>query len=394
MQFFCKIQINNDKILLINNWLKEKAYKWLIKKENINDTELNIYIILMTINYNNSGNLKKVLSHYVFNKFDNIIVVKLLNSDKNLSGILREYFITDNLPKIYSKNMFENMTVFKYLPKELYKIMSQYNMDDVPKIPSVSCSYCKKEFKKKFNLSRHEVKCKLNSNNLLQTVKTLKNELRTTDELKKQNDKIINILENNHQNISSPNQLNIANITNNGSNNINIIVNNNSVTKINKLNFYFANTIDIDTFIDKYQNDPKYKLTFEESRILLENTEANGYISFSKDLFYYLKCKYRQQYQDLNNNNIDNNDVFVLPFLNYDVNCRNHYEKTPAEWKIINSDKNIRKIISISKDHIFDHHNKLVYICGKDSKSAVNDLLRHSDYKINISDVENNQIKH
>jgi hypothetical protein len=398
MQFFCKIKTNHNKLLLINKWLTEKAYKWLMKNESINETELNVYI-LMCNSYTNSGNLKKVMNYYIFNTQninEDAFEIRLINSDKNLVKVLKEFFIKYELPGIYSKTIFENINVVRYVPREIYKLMIQSDNNELgeKKTPALNCLYCKKNFKKKFNLDRHQFKCKLNSNTLILKVSDLKTKLHDNDELKKQNDKIINILENNQQSILTPtNQLNIANITNNGSNNINIIVNNNTVTKIDKLNFYFANTIDIDTFIDNYQNDPKYKLTFEESQILLENTEANGYISFTKDLFYYLKCKYRQQYEDLNNNKIDKNDVFVLPFLNYDVNCRNHYEKTPDDWKIINSDKNIRKIISISKDHIFDHHNKLVYICGKDIKSAVNDLLRQSDYKINVSDMENKNTK-
>ena len=369
---------NND--TMINN----KCNIYNIKTYYINSDKNFIKYLLNFIDINNLKNLTNTF------ETDSLKIYKY--SQKNIIEQLKNTFLEKNQTKNKNKelnntnnnNVINNNNTNNNL-KEIfnYKDQSQSKKKD-----DLKCNYCKKDFSKLSNVKRHEKNCKqnLNNNNLLIKIQSLETELKLREELEKKNEHIIKLLE-------KEKEIEYINITNT-SNNLNVIVNNNFTnSKKDKLNLFFENTIDIDTFIDKYQNDPRYKLTEEETKCLLEITEANGYISFANGVFYFLKNKYKLQLEDLTKTKLDNNDMFVLPFINGDGNCRNHYEKKPEEWAIISSTDKIKKIISISKDQIYNHHNKPIFICGRDTVSTVNTLLRNSDYKSVISDTDIDMIK-
>ncbi len=78
MQFFCKITTKNDKVSLIENWINDKSVKWMIKTEELENDLITIYSIFLSEYYSNSGNIKKVLNNYVFNKqTNNIDLIKI-----------------------------------------------------------------------------------------------------------------------------------------------------------------------------------------------------------------------------------------------------------------------------------------------------------------------------
>jgi hypothetical protein len=166
--------------------------------------------------------------------------------------------------------------------------------------------------------------------------------------------------------------------------NINIINPINLTTKKDKLNHYLSNIIDIDTFIKNYETNQKYQLTYDESKLLLENTESNGYKSFANGLSHYINNKYNLQMIDLLG--IDLNKQHILPFINNDLNCRSHLEKIPESWEITNMNDKIKQILIISNKQIYNHHQKRCIFTETEGKSIVNILLRKSNYK----NVENN----
>ncbi len=410
MQCFCKIETNSNIFICLQYWMNEKSVKWMLQKKEITSDKYIFEIILITNKYSNSANLSKTLKNYImtFNNDSMInnkchiydIKTYYINSDTVFMKYLLNFIDINNLKNLTDKFETETLKIYKYsqkniieqlkntfLEKNQTKNKNKETKEQNKKKDNLKCNYCKKDFSKLSNVKRHEKICKqnLNNNNLLIKIHSLETELKLREELEKKNEHIIKLLEKEKEK-----EIEYINITNT-SNNLNVIVNNNFTnhnanSKKDKLNLFFENTIDIDTFIDKYQNDPRYKLTEEETKCLLEITEANGYISFANGVFYFLKNKYKLQLEDLTKTKLDNNAMFVLPFVNGDGNCRNHYEKKPEEWAIISSTDKIKKIISISKDQIYNHHNKPIFICGRDTVSTVNTLLRNSDYKSVISD--------
>lgn len=423
MQCFCRIETNTNIFICLQYWMNEKSIKWIIQKKQINENKFIFEIILITNKYSNSANLSKTLKNYImtFNNDTMInnkchiynIKTNYINSDKVFIKYLLNFIDINNLKNLNNTFESETLKIYKYSQKNIIEqlkntyleknqtksktidtnnkeINNNSKEEPIKKKDHLKCNYCKKDFSKLSNVKRHEKICKqnLNNNNLLIKIQSLETELKLRKELEKKNEHIIKLLE-------KEKEIEYINITNT-SNNLNVIVNNNFTntntnnnnTKKDKLNLFFENTIDIDTFIDKYQNDPRYKLTEEETKCLLEITEENGYISFANGIFYFLKNKYKLQLEDLTKTKLDNNAIFVLPFVNGDGNCRNHYEKKPEEWTIISSTDKIKKIISISKDQIYNHHNKPIFICGRDTVSTVNTLLRNSDYKSVISDAD------
>ena len=177
------------------------------------------------------------------------------------------------------------------------------------------------------------------------------------------------------------NQLNQIGINNN---HINITNHNGKIpNKKDKLNLYFNNTIDFDTFIEKYKQDSRYQLTFEESRTLLENAEHSGINSYGHGLYTYLKKKCLQMTESPNNtNNTNTTDEIIMPFVNTDSNLRSHYEMTKEGWTRITSDDKIKKLVVISNDHIYTHHKKFIPLTSRQKQSVTNILLRKSDFKM------------
>ena len=172
------------------------------------------------------------------------------------------------------------------------------------------------------------------------------------------------------------NQLNQIGINNNQ---INIMNYNGKLhSKKDKLNLYFNNTIDFDTFIEKYKQDSRYQLTYDETKVLLENAEHLGINSYGHGLYTYLKKKCLQM------NELPNNtpDELIMPFVNTDSNLRSHYEMTKDGWSRITSDDKIKKLVVISNDHIYTHHKKFIPLTSRQKQSVTNILLRKSDFKL------------
>jgi hypothetical protein len=185
----------------------------------------------------------------------------------------------------------------------------------------------------------------------------------------------LNNIQNLLENIKNP----IQNV-NNVQNNVNVQINNTYISKKDKLNSYYKDMIDIDTFTDNYKNNTKYHLTKDEAKVLLENSENMGIPTYGEGLYTYLKKKYCLQLEDLTGKEVKHYES-ILPFINNDTNLRSHYELTKDGWSLVKTNDKIKKIVNISDQQIFEHHNKFIcYSSKKGKNTVVNIFLRKSDY--------------
>jgi hypothetical protein len=229
------------------------------------------------------------------------------------------------------------------------------------------CLTCNKKYIKQRNLENHAIKCQLKKSN---DIALIKNKLK---KLQLQNQslelKIIN------------NTKNINNIKIDKSININTI--NNNISKIENLNINFGDVIDINTFIDNYKN--QYGLTNKQTEILLENYKNGGINSCISSLVYYLKESAIQQYKEIKGKDIPMSDI-ILPFILSDKCIRDHFEKNDSgKWDKTIVVDNIKKIVGITDDHVYKHHNTHLQLNDQHKKKLINGVLKSSDYsKLNL----------
>jgi hypothetical protein len=159
----------------------------------------------------------------------------------------------------------------------------------------------------------------------------------------------------------------------------NIQINNNiNLTKIQNLNLNFGDVIDINTFIDNYKN--QYGLSNKQTETLLENYKHGGINSCINTLVYYLKESAIQQYKELKGKEIPMTDI-ILPFILSDKYIREHFEKKiSGDWDKTSVLDNIKKIVGITDDHVYKHHNTYMYLSDSQKKKLVNGVLKASGY--------------
>ena len=145
------------------------------------------------------------------------------------------------------------------------------------------------------------------------------------------------------------------------------------------LDKFLHHVLDIDTFTENYKNDPDSFLSKDESQVLLENSETNGIDGYCEGLNTYLKKKYCLQLAKITGESKKYHEC-VLPYISNDSNLRSHYEKTNNGWVLVKSTDKIMKLLNISDQQIYTHHNKFVRYPKKGKKKAINILLRKSDY--------------
>ncbi len=210
--------------------------------------------------------------------------------------------------------------------------------------------------------------------------KELKNKLE-----KKELEKQLEIKEIENKNLQLINDSKNKKITNK----INVEINNINICKLKYLNSNFSNVIDINTFIENYKT--KYGLTNEQSLTLLENSQEGGINSCISSLVYYLKDSAIKQYKEIKGQEIARNDV-VLPFLLSDKSLRDHFEKSiNGKWDKTTMNDNIKKIVTITNDHVFKHHKQFINISGHQNKRLMNGILKASCYSL-LSNITNPEL--
>jgi hypothetical protein len=147
------------------------------------------------------------------------------------------------------------------------------------------------------------------------------------------------------------------------------------ITKQNNLNVYFGEMIDFDTFIENYKT--KFSLTYDETKVLLENYHHSGIKSYGNGLFSILKKNCAKQLSELIGEDVD---TPILPFVLSDSGLRNHLEKTPGGWIPASTRDKIKKLVVISNDQIYKHHNDCIPMSAYEKELVTNSILRKSDY--------------
>jgi hypothetical protein len=159
----------------------------------------------------------------------------------------------------------------------------------------------------------------------------------------------------------------------------NIQINNNlNISKVQYLNLNFSDVIDINTFIENYKN--QYGLSNKQTETLLDNYRNGGINSCITTLVYYLKESAIQQYKELKGKEISMPDI-ILPFILSDKYIREHFEKNVSgDWDKTSVMDNIKKIVGITDDHVYKHHNTYMYLSDSQKKKLVNGVLKASGY--------------
>lgn len=392
----------------LHYWLESHANKWIIT--NFLQESKKLVCIFSTKNESTISNhvislLKSCFSgkdkkSVTISKFKfNIFINNKINNNIQFINHLKEYFFTNVTDfNNISSNIFKNIQL-KYYTKNYLLSLLRKNIQDQDKNkdkeilfqeeknesniiesnedekneyikndkPNFICQFCNKIFKTSSNLNRHQkLHCNLKINNtLLEEFKSLKSNLKY--DLKGVT-KITQIVK----------SLNPSNtIVNSNNNTINIQVNNLSKQKM--LDKFLHHVIDIDTFTENYKNDPDSFLSKDESQVLLENSETNGIDGYCEGLSTYLKKKYCLQLAKITGESKKYNEC-ILPYISNDYNLRSHYEKTNNGWILVKSTDKIMKLLNISDQQIYNHHNKFVRYPKKGKKKAINILLRKSDY--------------
>jgi hypothetical protein len=157
-----------------------------------------------------------------------------------------------------------------------------------------------------------------------------------------------------HQNIIT------NNTTNNTTNNNNLQVNNNIITgqkTIQFLNQHLPDMIDMETFIEKYKSD--YQLDETQTKTLLESYQLNGVKSYAKCLSFFLKDNCNRQLKD---KNIEYPRKISFPLTLTDSNLRSIKVKTENGWDTTTDDQVLSRIIVISNDQVYRHHQTGIYL--------------------------------
>ncbi len=260
--------------------------------------------------------------------------------------------------------------------------------------PSMICKYCNKEYKHHSGLSRHTKICKNNTD--INDYKLEIEKLKTKNKIQKLKDKHkreleIKLLKEQHKSaLALKEQENKQLQINNQTNCNNTIINNTiKVSNLDFLNSNFSNVIDIYTFIENYKN--KFGLTKEQSLTLLENYKNTGINSCIASIVYYLKKSAIEQYKELKGIDVEFENV-ILPFILSDKCLRDHFEKSNTGlWDKTTMIDNIRKIITITNDQIFKHHNETMFLHDSQKKRVVNGVLKASGYS-RLAEITNPKI--
>ena len=295
----------------------------------------------------------------------------------------------------YLTSTYNNLKIH-YKSKKHFEQVIQYNKISIN--GPYYCEYCNKEYTHKSSLYRHRKIClNININNKLKKdiekqhiqlnnfdlikiehqleIEKLKHELDRKDLDKKDLEKKLELsmLENKHLHTQN-------NTVNNTVNNNNTIINNVKISKIQYLNLNFGNVIDISTFIENYKN--KYGLTTEQALTLLENYQNDGINGCISTLVYYLKQSAIKQYKELKGQDINMHDI-ILPFILSDKSLREHFEKSNnGKWDKTTMVENIKKIIIITNNQVYNHHNKFMNFNAAQRKRIINGVLKASGFSI------------
>jgi hypothetical protein len=238
------------------------------------------------------------------------------------------------------------------------------------------CNYCDKKYTSHIYFSKHEAQCELIHTDNIEIIK-MKYKYEHQIALQKLKCKELELIIANNNKVINNQNINTVN-----NNNINQQNNNINLSKIQNLNLNFGDVLDINTFIENYKNE--YGLTNKQTETLLDNYKNGGINSCISSLVYYLKESAIQQYKEIKGKEIAMVDV-IFPFILSDKCIRDHFEKNESGWDKTIMIDNIRKIVGITDDHVYKHHNTYLQLNDQHKKKLINGVLKSSDYsKLNL----------
>jgi hypothetical protein len=286
---------------------------------------------------------------------------------------------------MYSCKTCNYFTTNNHNLKNHYKTQKHITLNNLIGSNKVKCQMCNREYTHISSLTRHQKNC-----NMLVDLKTKHIDVAYKDKYEYEVKKIkqeydmqleIEKMKFEHKIIENKMDLienktcNITNQTNNT-----IIHNVNNISKIQFLNLNFGNVLDINTFIENYKT--KYGLSNEQALTLLENYQNDGVNGCISSLSYYLKKSAAKQYKEIHGKDIPMENI-ILPFLLSDKSLREHFEKTDnGKWDKTTMVENIKKIVTITNDQVYNHHNQYMNISGAQRKRIINGLLKSSCYAL------------
>lgn len=250
-----------------------------------------------------------------------------------------------------------------------------------------TCNICNYFTLSNYDFKRHLQTKKHINNTSYQITNPITNQLNQTTEIqliKKEyeierlkNELYKKDLEN--KNLQLQMQINSHNNNNNSNNTtINNIKNIKKVSKIEFLNINFSDVIDINTYTENYKND--YGLDAHQCEVLLSNYNNGGINNCITTLVHYLKLSAIKQYKELKGKIISIENI-ILPFVLLDKCLRSHFEKSKlGYWWTTTLLENIRKLISITNDHIYKHHKVHMLLSDAQKKKLENGILKESSY--------------
>ncbi len=235
------------------------------------------------------------------------------------------------------------------------------------------CEFCNSSYSKQSNLNRHLKKCNsrilnIEENNQIEKLKKIieeKEREKNTIILEKENEKLKAVIEEKDKTIE---------IAKNSKGIVTNIQNNTNNKTINFLNQNFGELIAMEKFL--YNLEHHEKLTNQERNNLLIAYKENGIDVFARNFSYIMKQNCKRQMEKEGKE-----DMKLLPLFCSDGSLRSHKEKGKNGWKTHYDNQSINQMLNISNDQVYELHQELIPISGKDRNRVYNVVKRDNHVK-------------
>lgn len=233
------------------------------------------------------------------------------------------------------------------------------------------CEYCQTTFSRQYTLDRHYKRCKAlqiketEKDREIQKLKMIIHENEKDKEIaklkiiqEKEKEKFEALLEEKDKTIDFVQKSNTL-VTN---------INHNNKT-VNFLNNHYGEMIAMEKFL--YNLEHHEQLTHQERNSLLLAYKENGIDVFSRSFSYIMKQNCKRQLM-----NEGKPDMKILPLFCSDGSLRSHKEKGKDGWKTHYDNKSINQMLNISNDQVYESHQEMICITGKERNRVYNAVKR------------------
>ena len=299
----------------------------------------------------------------------------LKNDEQKMSNLCK--FCNKNFSRKYNLQRHESVCKLTTSQQKLasHKTLSKCSQNapvSNSELYDHQCSYCLSLFKYQRNLNRHIAKCKKKmqkdeidkDQEILKLKMIIKDnekdkeieKLRLIQELDKEKyeallnekDKTINLVKNSNVSVTN--------------------INNNNKT-INFLNNNYGDMIAMEKFL--YNLEHNEQLNKQERESLLLAYKENGVEVFSRCFSYIMKQNCIRQLEKEGKP-----PMSILPLFCSDGSLRSHKEKGKDGWMTHYDNKSINQMLNISNDQVYQSHNEMICITGKERNRVYNTVKR------------------